>query len=146
MIETFRMFFFMEIAPVEQEAVDALPTEQDEQTAVIGFSGAMRGACYVRMSSVAAASICSAMLGGEEVDPQSDAVADGLGELCNLVAGGWKNGIPSLSSECSISPPTIISGSDYKIHINKPSLKYSRAYLFNGHAVRLTFCYMDPVS
>ena len=59
-----------------------------------------------------------------------DSINDALGELCNMLAGGWKNEVPGLSSECALSPPTVISGRDYKVHLSKPSVKLSRIYQF----------------
>jgi hypothetical protein len=54
-----------------------------------------------------------------------------------MLAGGWKNGIPALS-DCALSPPTVISGGDYKVRLSKPSVKVSRTYQFDTHILRLT--------
>ena len=40
-----------------------------------------------------------------------------------MLAGGWKKTTPGLSSKCVLSPPTVISGRNYKVHMSKPSLK-----------------------
>ena len=136
--EIFMMMFGFDIVPIEIESPDPASLDLDERTAIVGFSGAMRGSCQVRIGSVAARSIASAMLGGEPMGEDDDSIDDALGELCNMLAGGWKNRIPSLSSECALSPPTVISGRNYRVHIVKPSVRLSRAYLFDGHTLHLT--------
>jgi chemotaxis protein CheX len=112
--------------------------EPDERTAIVGFSGSMRGSCQIRISRSAAELIASAMLGGISIEGNDESINDALGELCNMLAGGWKNGIPDLSSQCSLSPPTIIAGLDYKIQMSKPSAKLCRTYKFGEHTLDLT--------
>jgi chemotaxis protein CheX len=137
-VEIFKMMFGLDIAPAELPSSDLPPSELDERTALVGFSGAMRGSCQVRICAQAAKSIASAMLGGMPIEDDDDSIDDALGELCNMLAGGWKNRIPALSSECALSPPTVISGRDYKVHMHKPSLQLTRIYEFESHMLRLT--------
>jgi chemotaxis protein CheX len=137
--EIFRMMFGFETA-VDPSNPDPRTSESDERTAVVGFSGALRGSCQIRMTSQAARSIASAMLGGAPIEEGDDSINDALGELCNMLAGGWKNDVPELSSECALSPPTVISGQNYKVHMIKPSVKVSRTYQFDVHTLQLTLC------
>ncbi len=134
--EIFNLMFGFDIKAIE--LVTLTQIDCDERTAVVGFSGAMRGSCQIRTSTRAAQSIASAMLGGIPIDEEDDSINDALGELCNMLAGGWKNGVPELSSECALSPPTVISGRNYKVHISKPSVSLSRTYQFNAHTLFLT--------
>lgn len=139
-VEIFKLMFGYDIQTVPD--CDPAPPVcvQDERTAIVGFSGSMRGSCQVRMSTCAARSIATAMLGGAPIDEDDDSINDALGELCNMLAGGWKNGVQELSSECALSPPTVISGSNYKVHTTKPSAKLSRTYRFDIHTLYLTLC------
>jgi chemotaxis protein CheX len=136
--EIFKMMFDLDIHPIDVSADVCTTAELDERTAIVGFSGAMRGSCQIRISVMAARSIASAMLGGVPIDDDDDSINDALGELCNMLAGGWKNRVPSLASECALSPPTVIYGRDYKVHMSKPSAKLSRGYQFGMHALHLT--------
>jgi chemotaxis protein CheX len=136
--EIFRMMFGFEISVMEALDLELLSPEPAELTAIVGFSGVMRGSCQIRIGSQAARAIASAMLGGVPIEEDDDSINDALGELCNMLAGGWKNGIPALSSECALSPPTVISGKDYKVHMHKPSVSLSRTYQFEVHALYLT--------
>jgi chemotaxis protein CheX len=140
--EVFRMMFGFDIKAIESSP-DPLVFGSDERTAVVGFSGAVRGSCQIRTTSLAATSIASAMLGGAPIGEDDDSVNDALGELCNMLAGGWKNSTPGLSAECVLSPPTVISGRNYKVHMSKPSLKVSRRYQFDVHSLDLIICLED---
>ena len=142
--EIFKVMFGLEIHAVDVATFNLPLSELDERTAIVGFSGSMRGSCQIRMSSLAARAIASAMLGGAPVDEEDDSVNDALGELCNMLAGGWKNGVPALSSECALSPPTIISGRSYTVHMSKPSAKLSRTYQFDSRALYLTLYREEP--
>ena len=114
------------------------------RSAIVGFSGSMRGSCELRLAGSAACSIASAMLGGAPVEEDDESIDDAVGELCNMVAGGWKNRIPALASTCALSPPTVISGCDYKIHVNSASVKLRRTYRFDGHLLQLTLQCLEP--
>jgi chemotaxis protein CheX len=141
--EIFGMMFGLEIEVVRSGDPGLGSPESDDRTAVVGFSGAMRGSCHLRMTAQAARSIASAMLGGAPIEEDDDSIDDALGELCNMLAGGWKNGTPGLSSECALSPPTVISGRNYKVHMIKPSVKASRLYRFDVYTLYLTLCCED---
>jgi chemotaxis protein CheX len=135
-VEVFSMMFGFAIEAVQSPETDPDASGLDERTAVIGFGGRVRGSFQVRISFLAARAIASAMLGGAPVDDDAS-IADALGELCNMIAGGWKNAIP-IFSECTLSPPTVISGQDYKLHFHRPSMKLLRAYRFDDHTLNLT--------
>lgn len=112
------------------------------RTAIVGFSGTLRGSCEIRMDAMAARMVMSAMLGepmdDTPIDEQDGSVSDAVGEICNMVAGGWKNRIPSLASSCALSPPTIISGRDYVVKLGTPSIKFARTYTFAGQTMQIT--------
>ena len=41
---------------------------------------------------------------------------DAFGEICNMIAGNFKNKISGLGNGCMLSVPTIISGDHYNLH------------------------------
>lgn len=83
-------------------------------TAMVGLAGQLCGVLSVRCSGKAAALMTSKML-GVALDKVGSEVADALGEVCNMVAGNFKNKIPGLAEGCMLSPPTVITGSDYTL-------------------------------
>lgn len=84
-------------------------------TSMVGLAGQLCGVLSVRCSGKAAALMTSKML-GVELDKIGPQMADALGEVCNMVAGNFKNKIAGLAEGCMLSPPTVITGSDYSLH------------------------------
>jgi chemotaxis protein CheX len=113
-------------------------SDQSERTAIVGFSGCMRGSCGIRVTALAARAIASAMLGGIAFDEEDGSIDDAVGELCNMLAGGWKNRVRELSSNCLLSTPAVISGSDYRVHIRTASTTVSRTYTFESYTLQMT--------
>jgi chemotaxis protein CheX len=133
-LEVYAQMLGIEISPIPPPTPE--PGSGDERTSIVGFSGAMRGCCEIQLNGPAAAAVASAMLGGAAVE-DSDSLDDAVGELCNMIGGGWKDRVPHLQSLCSLSPPTVITGRDYKVHMSRPSLKLARAYRFGEHVLFL---------
>jgi len=97
-------------------AVPATTEETNpEVTAMVGLAGQLSGVLSVRCSGKAAALMTSKML-GVELDKVGPEMSDALGEVCNMVAGNFKNKIPGVAEGCMLSPPTVITGSDYSLH------------------------------
>jgi chemotaxis protein CheX len=86
-----------------------------EVTAMVGLAGMLCGVLSVRCDGKAAALMTSKML-GVELDKVGPEVSDALGEVCNMVAGNFKNKIAGLAEGCLLSPPTVVTGSDYSLH------------------------------
>jgi chemotaxis protein CheX len=119
-----------------------------EHTAQIGFCGVISGHCEINLNRNASTAIASAMLGGIEVDSKSDAVCDAVGELCNMLAGGWKDRLPCLSAECHITVP--VRSCDLHDHVlgTEPARSVEdlmishRSYTFGGeHLLQLTLAH-----
>ncbi|MGD0730217.1 MAG: chemotaxis protein CheX [Terracidiphilus sp.] len=111
--------------------------EPDSVTAVVGFGGLLSGACVFRSGSEAAMKIAARMTGMEftEVD---DTVKDGIGEICNMVAGSWKARVPDLAANCGLSVPAVITGRDYKLHVQAPEFQLNHAYRFEDSRFDVT--------
>jgi chemotaxis protein CheX len=86
-----------------------------EFTAMVGMAGQLCGVLSICCHGKAAALMTSKML-GVELDKVGPEVSDGLGEVCNMVAGNFKNKIAGLSEGCMLSPPTVVTGNDYTLH------------------------------
>jgi len=107
-----------------------LPSEHQEAghdvTAMVGLAGQLCGVLSVRCDGKAAALMTSKML-GVELDKVGPDISDALGEVCNMVAGNFKNKIAGLAEGCLLSPPTVVTGSDYSLHslAESPGLEIS---------------------
>ena len=75
--------------------------------------------------------MASKMLGIDAVDGSSD-VSDALGEVCNMVAGNFKNKIPGLGDGCLLSVPIVITGKNYSTHCVANSAVLDLNLLFEG--------------
>ena len=84
-------------------------------TSMVGLAGKLCGVLSVRCNKKAAALMTSKML-GVELDKVGPQMSDALGEICNMVAGNFKNKIAGLAEGCMLSPPTVITGNDYTLH------------------------------
>ena len=98
----------------------------NDVTAMVGLAGQLCGVLSVRCGGKAAALMTSKML-GVPLDKVGPDVSDALGEVCNMVAGNFKNKIAGLAEGCMLSPPTVVTGSDYSLHslAESPGLEIS---------------------
>jgi chemotaxis protein CheX len=111
--------------------------EFESVTAVVGFGGLLSGACVLSTGRAVALEIAKRMTGMEfgEVD---DTVKDGVGEICNMLAGAWKGKVPELAANCGLSVPAVITGRDYKLHVQAPEFQLHHRYRFGDSRFSVT--------
>jgi chemotaxis protein CheX len=112
-------------------------SEPESVTAVVGFGGLLSGACVFKSGASAAIKIAAHMTGMEfeEID---DTVKDGIGEICNMLAGAWKGKVPNLAANCGLSVPAVITGRDYNLHVQAPEFKLDHTYKFDDASFEVT--------
>ncbi len=112
-------------------------SEPESVTAVVGFGGLLSGACVFRSGGSAAMKIAAHMTGMEfeEID---DTVKDGIGEICNMLAGAWKGKVPNLAANTGLSVPAVITGRDYNLHVQAPEFKLHHTYRFDDASFEVT--------
>ena len=114
--------------------------EPEAVTVVVGFGGALSGACVFRSTGAAAREIAARMVGMTFADVD-DTVKDAVGEICNMLAGSWKGKVPELAAHCGLSVPAVITGHDYKLHVQAPEFQLHHAYRFgNWHFTVTIVC------
>lgn len=106
-------------------------------TAVVGLGGVLSGACVFRAGLPDAMQMAARMTGMEfaEVD---DTVEDAVGEICNMLAGAWKGKVPHLAANCGLSMPAVITGRDYRLHVQAPEFRLCHAYAFEEAGFEVT--------
>jgi len=95
--------------------------EEDKKDiiAAIGLAGSLEGSLVISSMGVFAANVVSKMLCCE-VAPGSQDVMDGMGEVANMLAGGFKTRVAgNLGYNFELSIPTVISGGS-PLHVSKP--------------------------
>ena len=128
--EVFGLMLGVKVVGVD-EALKA-DAQSETLTAVIGLAGALSGACTLQARAETAMQITARLL-GMEMDTVDDGVLDGLGEISNMLAGGWKSKIPSLSAACLLSVPTVVTGTHYVVHRQPSPLYMERHYRMDEH-------------
>lgn len=93
-------------------------------TSMVGLAGRLCGVLSFRCDEESAVLMTSRML-GVDVGKVGAETSDALGEVCNMVAGNFKSKITGLGDGCMLSPPTVITGSDYTTYsvADKPALE-----------------------
>lgn len=103
--------------------------ERESVTAVVGFGGALSGACILRCGRSVALEMTAHMTGAS-FSAVDDTVKDAIGEICNMLAGAWKGRIPQLAAHCGLSVPAVITGQDYNLHVQSPEFQIRHLYRF----------------
>jgi len=111
--------------------------EKESVTAVVGFGGVLSGACVFRSGASAALKIAAQMT-GMEFQELDDTVKDAIGEICNMLAGAWKGKVPELAANCGLSVPAVITGRDYKLHVQAPEFQVHHTYRFENARFEVT--------
>ncbi len=102
-------------------------------TAMIGLAGALCGILTVCCSAETARQIAQSML-GDTVDCE-DQVSDALGEVCNMIAGNFKNKLAGTDERCLLSVPSVVSGGEYSLHSMVDGNALETALIFQGAPV-----------
>lgn len=100
-------------------------------TSMVGLAGQICGVLTVRCTANSAVLMASKMLGvdASEAGPE---MWDAVGEVCNMIAGNFKNKIAGMGDGCMLSVPTVITGADYSLHALADSGKIATHLLFEG--------------
>jgi len=103
-----------------------------EITSIVGLAGHRGGVLTMRCSAESAARMASRML-GIDPDKAGPAMWDAAGEVCNMLAGNFKNKINGLA-ECTLSVPTVITGAHYNLSSDSGGCVQA-AFLFEGEPI-----------
>lgn len=107
-----------------------------EFTAMVGLAGQLCGVLTMRCSTESATLMASKML-GVAPDQANEHIWDALGEICNMVAGNFKNKLAGMGDHCMLSVPTVITGEDYNFHSLADGGSLEVTLLFEGQPVQV---------
>jgi chemotaxis protein CheX len=114
-----------------------LPTTGLDVTAMVGLAGSMCGLVTLRCPSKSTAVMASHML-GVAADSSGPEALDAVGEVCNMVAGNFKNKITGMGDGCKLSVPTVITGEDYCLRSLGEDSKIELSMLLEGLPLLIT--------
>ena len=84
-----------------------------EVTGMVGIAGPLSATFSLRCSFDTATRIAAQML-AIPIEEAASQKCDAIGEVCNMVAGSFKEKI-GLGGKCMLSVPTVLTGRDYQI-------------------------------
>jgi chemotaxis protein CheX len=131
--EVFRLMLGLECKRVMGPVV----LDPESVTSVVGFGGVLSGACVFKSGAGTAMKIAAQMT-GMEFSAVDDTVKDGIGEICNMLAGAWKGKVPELAANTGLSVPAVITGHDYKLHVQAPEFQIHHTYCFEDQVFEVT--------
>jgi len=112
-------------------APESFAEEGIDITSMVGLAGKICGVMTVRCPAKAAVLMASKML-GIDAGQAGPEMWDAVGEVCNMIAGNFKNKIAGMGDGCMLSVPTVITGADYNLHALADSGKTEIPLLFEG--------------
>lgn len=102
--------------------------------ATVGFAGSSRGLVAVCCSSAAAREITAAML-GLEPDAVADDVPDAMGEVANMVAGGFRTKMSSGEDRWEITMPVVTIGEHFTITYSSDTFRVVCPFTMGPHEI-----------
>jgi chemotaxis protein CheX len=100
-------------------------------TSMVGLAGQICGIMTLRCTTIAATMMAAKMLGVKPADAGPE-MYDAVGEVCNMIAGNFKNKIAGIDDATMLSVPTVITGADYSLRALTDSGKIEVHLLFEG--------------
>jgi chemotaxis protein CheX len=127
--EVFEIMLGCKVMPAKEPGAAV----KGEYTAMIGLAGALCGILTICCEAATARQIAKSML-GDTVDSENQ-VSDALGEVCNMIAGNFKNKLAGTDERCMLSVPSVVSGGEYTFHSLADGNALETVLVFQGAAV-----------
>lgn len=109
-----------------------LESDQVLVVSMVGFIGAMNGVLYIYIEESTALRLACQFLGMDEseiLEEGNETINDALGEMSNMVTGGFKNMLNEHGYDCRMTIPSILRGSQFTIE--SPAEVFRRLYRFS---------------
>jgi len=116
---------------------DGREAPSPEFTAMVGLAGQLCGVLTLRCMSQSAALMASKML-GVDIQQADEHMWDALGEVCNMIAGNFKNKVTGMADHCMLSVPTVITGADYSFHSLADAGTLEVKFLFENFPIAIS--------
>jgi chemotaxis protein CheX len=106
--EVFEIMVGQRVKPAEKSEA----SRTGGYTAMVGIAGALCGVLTISCGRKTAQEVAKSML-GPEIAESEEQTSDALGEICNMVAGNFKNKLSNADRSCLLSVPTVIKGEEF---------------------------------
>jgi len=131
--EVFEIMLGCRVKPVPKDASQA----STEFTAMVGLAGTLCGILTLCCDRKTASGLAKSMLGPEIADNE-DQVSDALGEICNMIAGNFKNKLAGTDGRCMLSVPTVVKGEEYVFYSLADGDRMETVMLFENAPVTIS--------
>src|SRR5262249_31138935 len=119
------------------EAQTDTPPPPFEVTAMVGLAGQLCGVLTLRCDSPSANLMAAKML-GVDIKDANEQMWDALGEVCNMIAGNFKNKLTGIGDRCMLSVPTVVTGADYSLHALTDGGPLERVFSFGNSSILIS--------
>jgi chemotaxis protein CheX len=130
--DVFKTMLGRPAVPAPEEPGAAGPAAATPQiVGSVGFLGEINGLIYIHLDEAFAAWCTGQILGmapGELRAAGDEPVNDAIGELTNMVVGGFKNALCDAGYPCKLTIPSILRGSNFCIQPTRSA--HRRRYRF----------------
>jgi len=130
--EVFEIMLNSKLEPAGEDT-SAPPSEF---TAMVGLAGQLCGILTLRCSAQTASLMTCRMLGSDPAQAKEQ-MWDAIGEVCNMVAGNFKNKLTGMSDGCMLSVPTVITGADFTFHSLADAGSLELTMIFEGAPIQI---------
>ncbi|MGN7611297.1 chemotaxis protein CheX [Magnetococcales bacterium HHB-1] len=120
---------FIEITPKEQMMERC--SLSGDASAVVGYSGAIKGSLRLCGPLAAVLKLGGALL-GEDRDSMDMEMTDAFSEMGNMIAGGVQSRLEGDLGRIRLSPPVIISGTDHQVSSDHSFACISQVFELEG--------------
>lgn len=128
---------------IQPEDVPYLPPDA-EVTAVVGYSGAIKGGIHLAAPRYVATKLAESFA-GVALEEMSDEVRDAFGELANMVAGGLQTRLMEDHGlgEINLTPPMVVTGDQQRMTYQKNLSSVKQYFKFAG-GIFFAECFFVP--
>jgi len=128
--EVFEIMLGCRIKPADKDQ----PVANQEFTAMVGLAGELCGIITFSCMRATAREVAIRMLGPEIAD-SPEQTSDALGEICNMIAGNFKNKLSGTDGKCMLSVPTVIEGAEYSFRSMAEGESIETVMIFEGSPI-----------
>jgi len=102
-------------------------TNRPQVVGTVGFMGDVSGLVYLHLDLAFARSCTCRMRGMSEAELDAagdEVINDAIGELSNMTAGSFKNGLCDVGYPCKLTIPSVLRGTNFSIEPSSSATRY----------------------
>jgi chemotaxis protein CheX len=140
--DVFKIMLGRSVVP-ERVAADSRGAAEEGMMVIVGqvgLVGLVSGFTYLHLEDAFAKECAASMLGLDARELAvlgADAVKDAIGELANMTAGSFKNGLCDIGLPCKLTLPSVLRACDFTV-VASSRWAHRYHYRFDSHGHRVS--------